>query len=655
VARPGVVTTRAEAASEARPVPQAQRVRLIFGALMLVLLLASLDQTIVATALPTIVGDLGGIEHLSWVVTAYLLASTIVGPLYGKLGDLYGRKIVLQTAIAIFLVGSALCGLAQNMPELIAFRALQGLGGGGLMVTTMAVVGDIIPPRDRGKYQGFFGAVFGVSTVLGPLLGGFFVDNLSWRWIFYINLPVGGLALGVIAAAFQTRVVHLRHRIDYLGTALLAGGLSSIVLFTSLGGTTWPWDSGESIVLAVLGVALLVAFALVERRAAEPVMPPELFRNRVFTVTSLIGFIVGFALFGAVTYLPLYLQIVKGSSPTSSGLLLTPLMAGLLVTSIGSGQLISRFGRYKPFPIVGTALMTAAMFLLSGISVSLPVWHTAVYMVLLGFGLGMTMQVLVLAAQNAVPYEQLGVATSGSTLFRQVGGSVGVSVFGAVFANRLAAELTASLPRGAQVPRAASPALVDRLPPAVHAAYVGAFVEALKPVFVVAAVVSLLAFLLTWLLREVPLRKSAAAEGVAESFAMPREAESLPELERIVTTLAQRENRWLVYERLAARAGLELGPAELWLLVRLGEGTHVDIEDEPVSAAEASLRARGLVEEGHLLLEGERAYARVVETRREGLAELLEGWAPEEHDEVRAMLGRLARELVTEIPPAAAA
>ena len=616
------------------------------------LLLASLDQTIVSTALPTIVGDLGGIEHLSWVVTAYLLASTIVGPLYGKLGDLYGRKIVLQTAIVIFLVGSALCGVSQNMTELIAFRAVQGIGGGGLIVTTIAVIGDVIAPRDRGKYQGFFGAVFGVSTVIGPLLGGFFVDNLSWRWIFYVNLPVGGAALAVIAVVFHSSSVHVRHQIDYLGAALLAAGLSSIVLFTSLGGTTWAWSSGQIVLLMVLGVVFLVGFVFVERSAAEPIMPLALFKNRVFTTTSAIGFIVGLALFGAVTYLPLYLQIVKGRSPTESGLALTPLMLGVLVTSIGSGQLISRFGRYKPFPIAGTALMAVSMFLLGSLGESTPLWQTAVYLIVLGLGLGMTMQVLVLAAQNAVPYELLGVATSGSTLFRQIGGSIGVSLFGAIFANRLAFHLASSLPAGARVPGAANPEAIKHLPPPVHSAYVHAFAQSLHPMFEVAAAISVVAFGLTWLLKEVPLRQSAAAEGVAESFAMPREAESLPELERIVATLARRENRWRVYEQLSDRADVDLPADELWLLFRMGEGASVDADDPQVAAAQSSLRERGLAEDGRLSAEGEALYERVVDARRTGLAELLDGWEPEQHDEVQAMLDRFARQLVAEIPEA---
>jgi len=501
------------AVTEPRP---AERVRVVFGALLLVILLASLDQTIVSTALPTIVGDLGGLQHLSWVVTAYLLASTVTGPIYGKLGDLYGRKIVLQTAIVIFLVGSALCGIAQNMVELIGFRALQGLGAGGLLVTTIAVVGDLVPPRERGRYQGMFGAVFGVSTVIGPLLGGFFVDNLSWRWIFYVNLPVGALSLFVIGAVFHSRAEHVRHAIDYLGAATLAGGLSCIVLFTSLGGTTEPWASLQSVALIAVGVGLLVAFVFVESRAAEPLLPLELFRNRTFVVTSAIGFIIGLALFGSITYLPVFLQVVKGKSPTSSGLQLTPMMAGLLVTSILSGRLISRFGRYRIFPIVGTALMTVAMVLLSQLNIHSATLTASLDMVVLGLGLGAVMQVLVLAVQNAVDFRVMGVATSGSLLFRQVGGSIGLAIFGAIFSNRLHANLLHFLPAGVNPPKNVSPAVVRQLPPPLHHAYAEAIAASLHPVFVAAAGIAVFAFLLTWFLREVPLRATARPTGGQE-------------------------------------------------------------------------------------------------------------------------------------------
>ena len=497
---------------------------------MLVILLASLDQTIVATALPTIVGDLGGLQHLSWVVTAYLLAATVTGPIYGKLGDLYGRKGILQTAIVIFLVGSALCGISQNMAELISFRALQGLGAGGLIVVTLAVVGDIIPARERGKYQGYFGGVFGVSTVIGPLLGGFFVDNLSWRWIFYVNLPIGAIALAVIGAAFHTRVVTRQHAIDYLGATLLAGSLTAVVLFTSLGGNTWAWGSPQIVGLIVLSALLVPAFVWAEHRAQEPIMPLALFRNHTFSVTSAVGFVIGFALFGAITYLPLYFQITKGASPTRSGLELTPLMAGLLVTSIVSGQLISRRGRYKIFPVAGTAITAAGMFLLARLEVHTSIVVAMLFAMVVGLGLGMVMQVLILAVQNSVPFEVMGVATSGSTLFRQVGGSIGVSLFGAIFAGRVHDELAKRLPAGVRAPRTTNPALIRHLPPAVRTAYVDAFAAALHPVFLTAGVVCLASFGLAWLLRETPLRTGSRAHPAAAevSAAAPAAAAATP-------------------------------------------------------------------------------------------------------------------------------
>ena len=417
--------------------------RLVFAGLLLVMFLAALDQTIVATALPTIVGDLGGLNHISWVVTAYLLAQTVVTPLYGKLGDLYGRKIVLQSALVVFLIGSALCGQSRSLDELIAFRALQGLGGGGLMVSAQAAIGDVVPPRERGRYTGLFGAVFGLASVAGPLLGGFLTTSLSWRWIFYVNLPLGVAALFVLAATLPAASERVHHAIDYLGTVLLAVGLSAIVLAASLGGTSYAWGSSTIVGLWIAGVVALAAFLVWERRASEPILPPRLLRNRVFAVTSAVGFVVGFALFGAVTYLPLFLQVVKGASPTGSGLQLVPLMGGLLITSIASGQIITRTGRYKAFPIAGTAVMTLGLYLLSTMDSSSSSGLIFVFMFVLGLGLGMVMQVLVLAVQNAVEYSDLGVATSGATLFRSIGGSLGTATLGAIFSNRLHEELRA--------------------------------------------------------------------------------------------------------------------------------------------------------------------------------------------------------------------
>ena len=582
-----------------------QRIGPVFAALLLVALLASLDQTIVSTALPTIVGDLGGVQHLSWVVTAYLLASTVVTPLYGKFGDLYGRKPVLQTAIVIFLVGSALCGLAWNMTSLIAFRALQGLGGGGLMVTTSAAIGDIVAPRDRGRYQGYFGAVFGVSTVIGPLIGGFFVDRLSWNWIFYINLPVGLLALGVIAVAFHARTERARHSIDYLGAALLAAGLSSVVLFTSLGGTTYAWDSIEAIGLATLGVVLLALFVLAESRAAEPILPLALFRNRTFAVTSGIGFIIGLALFGAVTYLPLYMQIVKGRSATASGLLLTPMMAGVLITSIGSGNLISKTGRYKPFPIIGTAVAALAMLLLSRLAVSTPLWLATLYMLVLGLGLGMVMQVLVLAAQNAVPYKMLGVATlrldavppdrrCGRRLHLR-GDLLQPARHGAGRANTVRASTfpPRRTRRWSITCRRRSNSRSSRRSPRRSR-------RSSSP----RAALRSLAFLLTWLLREVPLRETSTAEGLGESFAAPHEGRSDRELERILSSIAGGRMRTETYQRIVDESHVELTPAGAWLLSRLAtSGTLEHAETAATMPEEVAALTADLLHRGYLTIE----------------------------------------------------
>jgi EmrB/QacA subfamily drug resistance transporter len=636
---------------------------LVFGGLMLVMFLAALDQTIVATALPTIVGDLGGLSHISWVVTAYLLAQTVVTPLYGKLGDMFGRKIVLQGALILFLAGSALCGLSQNLDELIAFRALQGLGGGGLMVSAQAAIGDVVPPRERGRYTGLFGAVFGLASVAGPLLGGFLTSSLSWRWIFYVNLPLGIAALFVLGATLPAASERVHRSIDYLGTALLAAGLSAIVLMSSLGGTSFGWGSPVIVGLAIGGVVLLVAFALAERRAEEPVLPPRLLRNRVFVSTSAVGFVVGFALFGAVTYLPLFLQVVKGASPTGSGLQLVPLMGGLLVTSIGSGQAITRTGHYRPFPIVGTAIMVVGLYLLSTMDAATSTVTSFAFMFVLGLGLGMVMQVLVLAVQNAVDYSDLGVATSGATLFRSIGGSLGTSVLGAIFANRLSEQLKSVLPPGSAPSGGGvtiDPQQIDHLPPLLRTGYLDAFTNSLSSVFLVAAAIGAVAFALTWLIRELPLRETVATGDLVDTYAAPRDTDSLIEIATMIGRLESREGARELIARVASRAGVELAPAACWLLARLSEpgsagigelAASAEIDVERLAQARDELESRGLIRaEGQqpsgyqLTPDGRATLARLTETGEQRLSDLLEGWRPQEHPDLARLIAKLARE-----------
>ena len=672
--------------------PQAigqRRVLIIIGALLLGMLLAALDQTIVATALPTIAGDLHGLSHLSWVVTAYLLASTVSTPLWGKLGDMYGRKMFFQASIVIFLIGSALSGLSQSMVELIAFRAIQGLGGGGLIVGAQTIVGDVVPPRQRGRYQGIFGATFGVASVLGPLIGGFFVDNLSWRWVFYINLPIGAVALAVTAAVLPGRLSKARHVIDYAGTALIGASAVCLVLLTSLGGNTYAWNSFPIYLLAALAVICGAGFVLVERHAAEPVIPPRLFANGVFTSASVVGFAVGFSMFGALAYLPQYMQVVRGISPTLSGLRLLPLLVGLLLTSTITGFLVTKWGRYKIYPVIGTALMTIGLFLLSRLGIHTNFWIVSLYLFILGVGIGGSLQVLIIAVQNAVDYSDLGAATSGATFFRSIGGSFGTSVFGAIFSGVLAGDIAAALhgvplPSGISASAGASPAVLEHLPAAIRAGFVAGYAKALHTVFLYATPLAALGFVLSLFLKEVPLRETVKAVDRAHSTAptaIPATRDSEQEMERALLTLFGREQRADTYRRLAEAADVPLSPRGTWLLYRISDNVPTTREALAqvlgIVGPDLDQRLAELVTAGYvtvagtstgaspaggdgaqaspavaLTTAGQQAAGRLAVAREAGIDRLVKEWQPDKIPELRRLIGRITTTLVaTDVSP----
>lgn len=554
-----------------------QRRNLVFVAVLLGMLLAALDQTIVATALPTVVADLGGAGHQSWVVTSYLLASTIVTAIVGKLGDLFGRKTVFQVAVAFFLVGSVLCGLAGSMTMLVMSRALQGIGGGAIMVTATALIGEVIPLRDRGRYQGALGAVFGVTTVIGPLLGGFFTDHLSWRWAFWINVPVAVVVFFVAAAAIPALVSGARPVIDYPGIVLVGLGASGLTLATSWGGSTYPWGSPVIIGLFAASLVVLAIFVRVEIRAAEPVLPIRLFASPVFTVCCVLSFIVGFAMLGALTFLPTFMQFVDGVSATVSGLRTLPMVAGLLMTSVTSGVIVSRTGRYKIFPVAGTAVMAVAFVLLSRMDAGTPLLTQSIYLFVLGTGIGMCMQVLILIVQNTASFTDLGVATSGVTFFRTIGSSFGAAIFGSLFANFLADRIRGALASSGAPPAAAqSPQVLHTLPADVAAPIVNAYADSLGLVFLCAAPVAVVGFVVALMLKEVPLHEmdTAVAVDMGEGFGMPASESPEKVLEMAIGRL-MRQSPEIRLRSIAGQAGCDRDVALLWALIQIYRQSQV--------------------------------------------------------------------------------
>nr|WP_067669369.1 MDR family MFS transporter [Nocardia miyunensis] len=560
----------------------------VFVTIMLGMLLAALDQTIVSTALPTIVTDLGGSGHMSWVVTAYMLTEAVATVLAGKFGDLFGRKVVFQTGAIVFVAASAVAGVAQNMTMLIAARAVQGIGGGALMVTAMALIADVIPLKQRGKYQGAMGAVFGVTTVLGPTLGGLFTDHASWRWCFYVNIPIAIIMVVMAARTIPAVRAAIKPVIDYLGIALVALGVCALVLALEWGGSEYAWTSPVIIGLFVAAVLLLIGFVVAELRAAQPMLPMFLFRNSVFTVCSVLSFIVGFAMLGAMTYLPTYLQYVDGVSATVSGLRTLPMVLGLLVMSVISGNVVSRTGKYKYFPIAGTAVMAIGLAAMSTMDRSTGIWLESLYMLILGAGLGLAMQVLTIVVQNTVPYAQLGTATSGVTFFRTIGSTFGTAIFGTLYSNKLTPALTDALSRlpGVSAESAKSTTALHKLPEAQQIPIIDAYSSAIDFVFRWVVPVALAGFVVAWLLKQVPLRDSsrAGAADLGEGFSVPDSADNVAQLERAIAGVMRKQRErggppgpgLLTTSELPVELAWALGEVHLRTRIR-GSATVTDI------------------------------------------------------------------------------
>lgn len=665
----------AVASVETEQVPVSSRlsrrqINLIFITVMLGMLLSALDQTIVSTALPTIVADVGGAGHLSWVVSSYLLADTVATVLAGKFGDLFGRKLVLQFSAALFVIASAACGFANDMLWLISWRAVQGLGAGGLAVTATALIADVIPLRERGQYQGAMGAVFGVTTVAGPLLGGLFTDHLSWRWAFYINLPIG-LAVVAMASVTLPRIATVaRPAIDYLGIVFVAIGASLLTLAVSWGGTQYPWGSATIIAMFAGALVALVIFVWAESRAVDPILPLRLFRGQVFSVSVVLSFIVGFAMLGAMTFLPTYLQYVQGVSATGSGVRTLPMVVGLLGTSIAAGTIVSRTGRYKIFPVLGSLIMALGLFLLSRLTAQTGTLMFSVDLLVLGIGIGLCMQILTLIVQNTAEFRDLGVATSGVTFFRTLGSSFGAAIFGTIYANQLGDRLARALveARIHDPAAVATPAAIHALPVAQRTPIINAYADTLQRVFLYAVPVGLLALVIALILKEVPLRGTsrAAAVDVGEGFAMPENPDNVLALQRAIARVI----RGAGPERLRAvreRSGTSLDAAAAWcvgqvaLRQRIGGGTALApiarryrlpaaVLEPAFSATVASGYLTGDATSYAVTDAGRRELTRLAEEFRSWLTDELDDWNMDGDEQLGAALSGLARRLVDDEP-----